>query len=51
MPGVIRGSARLNRPSLLIDGGSIRTSEQNTDYVTVGEKTGEYSKGSISENE
>ena len=51
MPGVIIGLARLNRPSLFIYGGSIRPSEQNTDYVTVCEKTGEFSKGSISENE
>ena len=51
MPGVIIGLARLNRPSLFIYGGSIRPSEQNTDYVTVCEKTGEFSKGSISEEE
>ena len=51
MPGIIIGLARLNRPSLFIYGGSIRPSEQNTDYVTVCEKTGEFSKGSISENE
>ena len=51
MPGVIIGLARLNRPSLFIYGGSIRPSVQNTDYVTVCEKTGEFSKGSISENE
>ena len=51
MPGVIIGLARLNRPSLFIYGGSIRPSKQNTDYVTVCEKTGEFSKGSISEEE
>ena len=51
MPGVIIGLARLNRPSLFIYGGSIRPSEQNSDYVTVCEKTGEFSKGSISEDE
>ena len=51
MPGVIIGLARLNRPSLFIYGGSIRPSQQNTDYVTVCEKTGEFSKGSISEEE
>ena len=51
MPGVIIGLARLNRPSLFVYGGSIRPSEQNTDYVTVCEKTGEFSKGSISEEE
>ena len=51
MPGVIIGLARLNRPSLFIYGGSIRPSEQDTDYVTVCEKTGEFSKGSISEEE
>ena len=51
MPGVIIGLARLNRPSLFIYGGSIKPSEQNTDYVTVCEKTGEFSKGSISEEE
>jgi len=51
MPGVIMGLARLDRPSLFIYGGSIRPSEQNTDYVTVCEKTGEFSKGSISEEE
>ena len=51
MPGVIIGLARLNRPSLFIYGGSIKPSEQNTDYVTVCEKTGEFSKGSISEED
>ena len=51
MPGVIIGLARLNRPSIFIYGGSIRPSKQNTDYVTVCEKTGEFSKGSISEEE
>ena len=51
MPGIIIGLARLNRPSLFIYGGSIRPSKQNTDYVTVCEKTGEFSKGSISEEE
>ena len=51
MPGVIIGLARLNRPSLFIYGGSIRPSKENTDYVTVCEKTGEFSKGSISEEE
>ena len=51
MPGIIIGLARLNRPSLFIYGGSIRPSNQNTDYVTVCEKTGEFSKGSISEEE
>ena len=43
MPGVIIGLARLNRPSLFIYGGSIRPSKENTDYVTVCEKTGEFS--------
>ena len=51
MPGVIIGLARLNRPSIFIYGGSIRPSKQNTDYVTVCEKTGEFSKGAISEEE
>ena len=51
MPGIIIGLARLNRPSLFIYGGSIRPSNQNTDYVSVCEKTGEFSKGSISEEE
>ena len=51
MPGVIIGLARLNRPSLFIYGGSIRPSKENTDYVTFCEKTGEFSKGSISEEE
>tara|TARA_A100001015_G_scaffold103444_1_gene114823 strand:- start:298 stop:1959 length:1662 start_codon:yes stop_codon:yes gene_type:complete len=51
MPGIIIGLARLNRPSLFIYGGSIRPSNHNTDYVTVCEKTGEFSKGSISEEE
>ena len=51
MPGVIIGLARLNRPSIFIYGGSIKPSEENTDYVTVSEKTGEFSKGSISEEE
>ena len=51
MPGVIIGLARLNRPSIFIYGGSIKPSEENTDYVTVSEKTGEFSKGAISEEE
>ena len=51
MPGVIIGLARLNRPSIFIYGGSIKPSEENTDYVTVSEKTGEFSKGTISEEE
>ena len=51
MPGCIMGLARLNRPSLFIYGGSIKPSDENTDYVTVCEKTGEFAKGSISEPE
>jgi dihydroxy-acid dehydratase len=51
MPGAIIALARLNRPGIFIYGGSIRPSEQNTDYVTVCEKTGEFAKGSISEEE
>ena len=51
MPGALIGMARLNRPSLFIFGGSIKPSDENTDYVTVCEKTGEYAKGDISEDE
>ncbi len=51
MPGAIIGLARLNRPSLFIYGGSIQPSDENTDYVSVSEKTGEYSKGDISEED
>ena len=51
MPGCIIGMARLNRPSIFIYGGSIKPSEENTDYVTVCEKTGEYSKGDLKESE
>ena len=51
MPGALIGMARLNRPSLFIYGGSIKPSHENTDYVTVCEKTGEYAKGDISEDE
>ena len=51
MPGAIIALARLNRPGIFIYGGSIRPSEQNTDYVTVCEKTGEFAKGNISEEE
>ena len=39
MPGAIIGLARLNRPSLFIYGGSIQPSDENTDYVSVSEKT------------
>tara|TARA_B100001027_G_scaffold30810_1_gene18338 strand:+ start:18088 stop:19749 length:1662 start_codon:yes stop_codon:yes gene_type:complete len=51
MPGALIGLARLNRPSIFIYGGSIMPSEINTDYVTVLEKTGEFVKGDISEEE
>jgi len=51
MPGCIIGMARLNRPSIFIYGGSIKPSKENTDYVTVCEKTGEYSKGDLKESE
>jgi dihydroxy-acid dehydratase len=43
--------ARLNRPSIFVYGGSIKPSEENTDYVTVCEKTGEFSKGDLPEQE
>ena len=51
MPGCLIGMARLNRPSIFIYGGSIKPSDENTDYVTVSEKVGEFSKGSINEEE
>ena len=51
MPGCLIGMARLNRPSIFVYGGSIRPSEENTDYVTVCEKTGEFSKGDLPEAE
>jgi dihydroxy-acid dehydratase len=51
MPGALIGLARLNRPSIFIYGGSIMPSEINTDYVSVLEKTGEFAKGDISEEE
>ena len=51
MPGCIIGLARLNRPSIFIYGGSIRPSKDNTDYVTVCEKVGEFAKGDITEQE
>ena len=51
MPGCIIGMSRLNRPSIFIYGGSIKPSKENTDYVTVCEKTGEYSKGDLKESE
>ena len=51
MPGCVIGLARLNRPSIFIYGGSIKPSSENTDYVTVCEKTGEFSKGELDESE
>ncbi len=51
MPGCLIGMSRLNRPSIFIYGGSIKPSKENTDYVTVSEKVGEFSKGSIDEDE
>ena len=51
MPGCLIGIARLNRPSIFIYGGSIKPSKENTDYVTVSEKVGEFSKGKIDEDE
>ncbi|MAU69908.1 MAG: dihydroxy-acid dehydratase [Gammaproteobacteria bacterium] len=51
MPGCLIGMARLNRPSIFIYGGSIKPSKENTDYVTVSEKVGEFSKGTIDEEE
>ena len=51
MPGCIIGIARLNRPSIFIYGGSIKPSSENTDYVTVCEKTGEFSKGELEESD
>jgi dihydroxy-acid dehydratase len=51
MPGCIIGMARLNRPSIFIYGGSIKPSKENTDYVTVCEKTGEFSKGDLDESQ
>ena len=49
MPGCLIGMARLNRPSIFIYGGSIKPSNEKTDYVTVSEKVGEFSKGDIDE--
>ena len=51
MPGCLIGIARLNRPAIFIYGGSIKPSNENTDYVTVSEKVGEFSKGKIDEDE
>ena len=51
MPGCLIGIARLNRPAIFIYGGSIKPSSENTDYVTVSEKVGEFSKGKIDEDE
>ena len=51
MPGCLIGIARLNRPSIFIYGGSIKPSNENTDYVTVSEKVGEFSKGEINEDQ
>jgi dihydroxy-acid dehydratase len=51
MPGCIIGLARLNRPSIFIYGGSIKPSSENTDYVTVCKKTGEFSKGELEESD
>ena len=51
MPGCLIGIARLNRPSIFIYGGSIKPSNEKTDYVTVSEKVGEFSKGDIDEKE
>ena len=51
MPGCLIGMARLNRPSIFVYGGSIQPSNENTDYVTVSEKVGEFSKGEINEDE
>jgi dihydroxy-acid dehydratase len=51
MPGCIIGLARLNRPSIFIYGGSIKPRSENTDYVTVCEKTGEFSKGELEESD
>ena len=51
MPGCLIGMARLNRPSIFIYGGSIKPSSEKTDYVTVSEKVGEFSKGDIDEKE
>ena len=51
MPGCLIGMARLDRPSIFIYGGSIKPSNENTDYVTVSEKVGEFSKGEINEDQ
>ena len=51
MPGCLIGMARLNRPSIFIYGGSIKPSDENTDYETVLEKVGEFSKGKIDEEQ
>jgi dihydroxy-acid dehydratase len=51
MPGCLIGIARLDRPSIFIYGGSIKPSNENTDYVTVSEKVGEFSKGEINEDQ
>ena len=51
MPGGLIGMARLDRPSIFIYGGSIKPSNENTDYVTVSEKVGEFSKGEINEDQ
>ena len=51
MPGCLIGMARLNRPSIFIYGGSIKPSNEKTDYVTVSEKVGEFSKDDIDEKE
>ena len=50
MPGCLIGMARLDRPSIFIYGGSIKPSDEDTDYVTVLEKVGEFSKGKIDED-
>ena len=49
MPGCLIGMARLDRPSIFIYGGSIKPSNEDTDYVSVLEKVGEFSKGKIDE--
>ena len=51
MPGCLIGMARLDRPSIFIYGGSIKPSNENTDYVTVSEKVGDFSKGEINEDQ
>src|SRR5690606_14470072 len=47
MPGCIIGMARLNRPSVIVYGGTIRPGANHTDIISVFEAVGAHARGTM----